>query len=476
MRLDAITLPNYNPGFSKNAIYFIPEIENAIAASGYAVSKYSRKAQEYDANSDAEAYERVIDANAEDDSSELFKQGIRFAIGKHITKSLFGTFVNGALAVKTAVGYSTRQGVLLALRASMSIATTMITTLATISQLALSAGLAIVKSAFRLLARHPVALAGAAGVTALSYVAFKIYTAKASLSNKDIRDRVLAFENEAGNVSASEAAIAALDTIADKEYSSIKEEAKARNQQKKVSELAKEATKAAKNISYKQSSNVQPTAINFEGTNAEKLEAAKAFLKNTTHFSAESEIYETMIKEGWDKLDASSADDYSRFGINFNKNRSKEFIRNLTAEQAFNIYKKEYWDAADVDNVPDILKRMHFNTAVNMGVGAAKEILRKSDGTLEGYATARWNRYNDIVKRDPSKRKYLKGWRRRTIQEYNESLKIAQQMYNRFLKQSSKLATIQPNAAQPISNGQNQQPNDPIYVAKDRQILQFDNI
>lgn len=471
MTFDAVALPKHNPGYKKELIYLIPEVENALAASGFAVSDYSLKAQSYDADTDVETYERIIDANQEEDQLGLFSFATRFLLAKHLVSAVFGSFVSGALAIRFAVMQTVKRGSLFALRASIAATTTVITLLSSVAHLALSAGLSIVKGAFKLLSRHPVV--AAAGAVAFSAVAYKVYEAKNKVSAQDIREKASELEELLDNTQTAESALLSMRTQSNAELARAHQEAKDRKHYK-LSEAAYRAVENATNAMYKRSSDVRPTAIEFEGTNAEKLAAAKEFLKRTTHFSAESEIYETMIKEGWDKLDASSANDYSRFGINFNKNRSKEFIRNLTAEQAFNIYKKEYWDAADVDDVPDILKRMYFNTAVNMGVGAAKQILRESDGTLEGFAAARWNRYNRIVQRDPSKRKYLKGWRRRTIQEYNESLKIAKQMYDRYLKKSLEFSSIPPDAGSVQVNTQ-PQANDPIYVARDRKILQFDN-
>ena len=72
MTFDAVALPKHNPGYKKELIYLIPEVENALAASGFAVSDYSLKAQNYDADTDVEMYERIIDANQEEDQLGLF--------------------------------------------------------------------------------------------------------------------------------------------------------------------------------------------------------------------------------------------------------------------------------------------------------------------------------------------------------------------------------------------------------------------
>lgn len=41
-------------------------------------------------------------------------------------------------------------------------------------------------------------------------------------------------------------------------------------------------------------------------------------------------------------------------------------------------YKKEYWDPLDLDNEPDqLIADEYFDTAVNMGVGAAKRMIQE---------------------------------------------------------------------------------------------------
>ena len=164
-------------------------------------------------------------------------------------------------------------------------------------------------------------------------------------------------------------------------------------------------------------------------------------------FSAKAEILETMRKEGWDKMDTTSSLNYSKYGINFNKNRSKEFIRNLTPEQAIAIYKAEYWDAAGVDKVPDYLKRVYFNTAVNMGPGTAKKILARSNGTLESFMREKEKQYLMICQRNPSQYRYLRGWRNRMQAEYNETIQILREYEQR--QRAAQVAQAQTVAKQP---------------------------
>ncbi len=52
-------------------------------------------------------------------------------------------------------------------------------------------------------------------------------------------------------------------------------------------------------------------------------------------------------------------------------------IKNLTKQQAIDIYKTKYWDEMDCDNLPDYIDVVAFDIAVNQGPGIAKRILSK---------------------------------------------------------------------------------------------------
>ena len=56
-------------------------------------------------------------------------------------------------------------------------------------------------------------------------------------------------------------------------------------------------------------------------------------------------------------------------------------IKALTWEQAEALYKKEFWDALDLDYTPSIAAIALFDTAVNMGRNRAVKILQESINT-----------------------------------------------------------------------------------------------
>ena len=59
---------------------------------------------------------------------------------------------------------------------------------------------------------------------------------------------------------------------------------------------------------------------------------------------------------------------------------SKEEVKNLHRNEALAIYKARYWEPACCEALPGPVALMHFDTAVNMGLGAAAQILQKSVG------------------------------------------------------------------------------------------------
>lgn len=68
-------------------------------------------------------------------------------------------------------------------------------------------------------------------------------------------------------------------------------------------------------------------------------------------------------------------------------------IANLKRDQAVAIYQRDYWQASGADKLEWPLSLMHFDTAVNAGVGRANQLLQDSGGDLVRYAAARMEFY-----------------------------------------------------------------------------------
>ena len=114
-------------------------------------------------------------------------------------------------------------------------------------------------------------------------------------------------------------------------------------------------------------------------------------------------------------------------------------IKNLTEEDAIEIYHKEYWKPAGVEDLPERLWAIYFDMAVNMGRKRACWILQEAcnhknkddivvDGRLGSQTIAatrnlevdrlrsfRVKYYADLVDRKPKLLKFWFGWYRRAI-------------------------------------------------------------
>lgn len=102
----------------------------------------------------------------------------------------------------------------------------------------------------------------------------------------------------------------------------------------------------------------------------------------------------------------------TNFGISKRANPDID-IANLTREKAQDIYKQRYWDAIDADSLPPNLRLVALDTAVNMGVPTAIEMIDNSNGTPESVLAQRADRYKQIIQRDPSQAKFANGWSNR---------------------------------------------------------------
>lgn len=84
-------------------------------------------------------------------------------------------------------------------------------------------------------------------------------------------------------------------------------------------------------------------------------------------------------------------------------------IKNLSAEQAADIYAKDYWEAAGCGNMGWPLSAATFDSAVNCGVSRAKAW---SNGT-DDYKTVlsrRRDYYVDLINKNSKMIKYANGW------------------------------------------------------------------
>mgnify|MGYP001593112728 CR=1 FL=1 len=120
-----------------------------------------------------------------------------------------------------------------------------------------------------------------------------------------------------------------------------------------------------------------------------------------------------LKKEGGYVNDPQDPGGETNFGIS-KKAYPNLDIKNLTEGQAREIYKKDYWDKAGCEVMawPDCL--IQLDTAVNMGVGRAKEFAGKAVN-WQDYLLLRIDFYRTLVIKKPSQRVFLLGWINRVI-------------------------------------------------------------
>jgi hypothetical protein len=106
----------------------------------------------------------------------------------------------------------------------------------------------------------------------------------------------------------------------------------------------------------------------------------------------------------------------SKFGINKAANPDVD-VKSLTKDQARELYKKRYWDAIGGDSLAakdPALAKVAFDTAVNMGVGKAKQLVTDSKGDPNTILAMRQQHYDKLIENDPKKfSPYKAGWQSR---------------------------------------------------------------
>lgn len=110
-------------------------------------------------------------------------------------------------------------------------------------------------------------------------------------------------------------------------------------------------------------------------------------------------------------------------------------VRSLERDEAKTIYFDNYWTPAKCDLLPDNLRAIHFDAAVNHGVARASKLLQEAIGVaadghigpatlraisntstgymLARYVAVRYKFYGDIINRDRSQLAFIAGWMNR---------------------------------------------------------------
>ncbi|KEQ19185.1 glycoside hydrolase family 108 protein [Endozoicomonas numazuensis] len=163
---------------------------------------------------------------------------------------------------------------------------------------------------------------------------------------------------------------------------------------------------------------------------------------STPDYSAAFEIAITFVlgEEGGYVDDPKDRGGATSFGISQRAYPDLD-IKSLTVEQAKAIYYQDYWQPCQCDLLPAAVACVVFDTAVNMGKGAAIRFLQQSlnvtvDGILgpvtlrtahletplsyiSNYLSRRAKRYHRIAQ-DESQNRFIRGWFKRCfeLQQY----------------------------------------------------------
>lgn len=87
-------------------------------------------------------------------------------------------------------------------------------------------------------------------------------------------------------------------------------------------------------------------------------------------------------------------------------------IKNLTRQSAQDLYQRDYWDAINGSSLDPALAAVALDTAINMGVGRAKQYLAQTKDWQQ-FIQLRKNYYTNLVKQKPALGKFLNGWMNR---------------------------------------------------------------
>jgi lysozyme family protein len=102
----------------------------------------------------------------------------------------------------------------------------------------------------------------------------------------------------------------------------------------------------------------------------------------------------------------------SRYGVSA-RSYPDEDIPNMTPERAAEIFKLDYWDRIDADNLPAPLAVLASDAAFNQGVGKAQEWLTLCGGDYITFYILRQNHYTEDLKE--MFKIYGRGWTRRNL-------------------------------------------------------------
>lgn len=135
---------------------------------------------------------------------------------------------------------------------------------------------------------------------------------------------------------------------------------------------------------------------------------------NSRSWDAFDRFYSSFVAShegGYTENDGNGAP--ANFGINQGANPDVDVLA-LTQPQAEQILYERYWLASGADQLPAALAAVHGDTAINLGLRAANDLLAQCGGDPNTYLDLRDEKYRAIAAANPDKTNYLSVWLKRT--------------------------------------------------------------
>lgn len=85
-------------------------------------------------------------------------------------------------------------------------------------------------------------------------------------------------------------------------------------------------------------------------------------------------------------------------------------VKDMETYERDTIYRQDYWTPAKCYELRWPLCMIHFDTAVNLGVSRAMQLLEKSKYDPSMYLHERRNYYTSLANQKPTMAKFLQGW------------------------------------------------------------------
>jgi len=103
----------------------------------------------------------------------------------------------------------------------------------------------------------------------------------------------------------------------------------------------------------------------------------------------------------------------TNLGINATANPDVD-VKNLTPAKAAEIYKERYWNGIGADKLPENMRAIAFDAAVNQGVSTANKLVAQANGDPQKLIDLRRAEYAKLISKNPGKYKqYENSWNAR---------------------------------------------------------------